>query len=119
MKHLILELASCEGILDTFGADKIKQRYDTLFEEACDFININQLSDTVRLERSILADVIIDYFSDIKRLKNFHDKIEKTNSEKVIAYTAYWFLKRKPIQIIRDNRRSVQSSNDPRFNKVS
>lgn len=46
----------------------------------------------------ILYHVLLDYYADIKRLKEFHE-IKHTKTDKNIAYLAYWILKRKPIQI--------------------
>jgi hypothetical protein len=43
--------------------------------------------------------MVVDCFADIKRLKDFHN-IEYTSKEKILAYTAYWLNKRRPIQII-------------------
>lgn len=55
----------------------------------------------------ILYHVLLDYYSDIQRLKPFHG-IEYPKTDKNIAYLAYWILRRKPIQI--DN--SVEKDKD-------
>ena len=109
MNHLIFEQMPCDDILDTFGRDKVVNRFDVLFRELNIFIESNSLTGLVRIDRTLLANVIIDYFSDIKRLKDFHNSIDRTNSEKVIAYTAYWFLRRRPIQVLQDdNQQSIK-----------
>ena len=41
--------------------------------------------------------VILDYFMDVMRLKEFHS-IERIRTEKLFAYTISWIVKRKPIQ---------------------
>ena len=41
----------------------------------------------------------LDYFTDISRLKHFH-QAKHINSLKVISYETYWLLRRKPIQIL-------------------
>ena len=46
-----------------------------------------------------LKQALVDYFVDIERVKTFH-KITNINVAKIYAYTAYWLLKRKPIQVI-------------------
>lgn len=46
----------------------------------------------------VLYHVLLDYYSDIHRLKEFH-QIKHTKTDKNIAYLAYWILKRKPIQV--------------------
>lgn len=55
----------------------------------------------------ILYHVLLDYYSDIQRLKPFHG-IEYPKPDKNIAYLSYWILRRKPIQI--DN--SVEKDKD-------
>ena len=99
MKHLVFEYISCDELIDEFGEQKIIDRYNTLYEEMQLFIKQNGLLDQAEVNKTILANVIIDYFYDIKRIKTFHVRISKANSEKVIAYTAYWILHRKPIQV--------------------
>ena len=102
MKHLIFKSFSCTDLFNEFGENKIEERYDTLYEEMNLFLDQNDLHDCAEVNKTILAYLIIDYYYDIKRIKNFHTKIEKPNSEKVIAYTAYWILHRKPIQVKSD-----------------
>ncbi len=46
----------------------------------------------------ILYHVLLDFYSDLRRLKAFHD-IEHEKTDKDIAYLSYWILRRKPIQI--------------------
>lgn len=45
----------------------------------------------------VLFHMLLDYFSDIKRLQDFHEI--QANSVKKISYETYWILRRKPIQI--------------------
>ena len=49
------------------------------------------------VNENILCHLVLDYFADIVRLKQFHG-ITFTNKEKIVAYTSYWLLRRKPIQ---------------------
>jgi hypothetical protein len=53
----------------------------------------------VCISEDILNHVIIDYFVDIYRLKQFQD-IEKTHDSKIYAYTIYWLLRHKPMQLV-------------------
>ena len=99
MKHLIFEYLNCQDLIEIFGPQKLTERYDAVYEAAIKFIEANDLQEIVYVNKCILANAIIDYFNDIKRIKNFHKKIEKVNSQKVMAYLSYWFLRRKPIQI--------------------
>jgi hypothetical protein len=45
-----------------------------------------------------LKRAVFDYYVDIARIKDFH-KIPRVNTEKIYGYTAFWLLKRKPLQV--------------------
>lgn len=81
-------------------------RYSTLYEYMDSFIKRNKYEDNVMIADSVLNQCIIDYFADIYRLKEFH-KIELINYVKIHAYTAYWLLRRKPLQIVKDDIENV------------
>jgi hypothetical protein len=98
MDNISFDYSDCNDIIDIFGKDKIEQRWNTLYTQLDEFLEINGLSSAATVNKFILANAILDYFYDIKRLIDFHG-IEKINSQKMIAYTAYWLLYRKPIQI--------------------
>lgn len=100
MKNLSFKYIKCDDIVKIFGEDIIEQRFNTLVSEMQLFINNNNLNDKVTVNRILLANAVIDYYCDIERLMNFHTDVKKVNSEKVIAYTSYWLLRRKAIQII-------------------
>lgn len=89
-------------LIESFGEDKIKNRYSTLYKYMDAFIKRNKYEDVVIIADSVLNQCIIDYFADIYRLKEFH-KIEFINYVKIHAYTAYWLLRRKPLQIVKDD----------------
>lgn len=91
-----------EEIIEHFGKEKIMNRYDTLQEYLEIFIERNNYQDKVKISFSVLNQAVIDYFADIDRLKNFHH-IDKINFIKIHAYSAYWLLRRKPIQIVADD----------------
>ena len=99
MTNISFKNYSCKDIIDEFEEEKLEARFQTLYDEMSKFIEINNLNGKTVINKAILANVVIDYFNDISRLKAFHVDIHKANSEKVIAYTAYWLLYRKPIQI--------------------
>lgn len=99
MRNLRFEYVSCEDIIDCFGKEKIKKRFNSIYEAMELFLKQNDLQEKVKINRMLLSTAIIDYFNDIKRIKDFHDQIEKTNSEKVVAYTSYWILQRNPLQV--------------------
>lgn len=96
---------SYEFIIEHFKEKRIVDRYAWLYSLMEDFIRIEQLSDRVAISEDILNHVIIDYFVDIYRLKEFQD-IEKTHDSKIYSYLGYWILRHKPIQILPDNAES-------------
>ena len=98
MSNISFKYSRCNDIINSFGEELLEKRYNTLLKEMKIFLESNNLSEYARVDKFILANAITDYFSDIKRLKDFH-KIENTNSQKVIAYVSYWLLYRKPIQV--------------------
>lgn len=91
-----------EEIIQHFGKEKIMSRFSALEEYLNIFIGRSKFRDNVMISYSLLNQAVIDYFADIDRLKNFHH-INKINFIKVHAYSAYWLLRRKPIQIVDDN----------------
>jgi len=94
-------------VLAAFGKDKIEQRYNILYEYLTAFIKRHKYEDKVNIAESVLNQAVVDYFADIHRLKNFHH-IEAINFLKIHAYTAYWILRRKPLQIIKDDSQDVE-----------
>lgn len=96
-----------EKIVAHFGKDKIMQRYQTLEEYLNIFIDRSNFKKNAAVSNSLLNQAVIDYFADIDRLKDFHP-IGHTNYIKIHAYTAYWLLRRKPIQIIVDNDEDIE-----------
>ncbi|MDR0426419.1 MAG: hypothetical protein LBH24_04515 [Clostridiales bacterium] len=58
------------------------------------------LEDKVCVNNDLLHRFILDYFADIARLKDFHKTIKRVSVKKIVAYSVYWFLRRKPVQII-------------------
>lgn len=91
-----------EEIIEHFGEEKLISRYDALQEYMELFIERSNYQDKVAVATSVLNQAVIDYFADIDRLKEFHH-IEHINYMKIHAYSAYWILRRKPIQIIVDD----------------
>jgi len=98
MNDITFDYFKCDDTIKIFGEDKLKARWIALFEEMNLFIIQNNLTSVVDVDKFLLSTAILDYFNDIKRLKDFHN-IVNTNSIKVTAYTAYWLLRRKPLQV--------------------
>ena len=77
----------CE-LVDSFGQDKIEARYIALYEYLESFVKRCGYENKVIIANSVLNQAIIDYFTDIYRLKEFHN-IDHINYIKIHAYTAF------------------------------
>lgn len=86
-----------------FTKERIEKRIEHLYKRALAFIEFKDLIGKVGVNEEILRIVVIDYFADIDRLKGFNPDLERTNLHKIYAYTSYWWLRRKPIQILDNN----------------
>lgn len=86
-------------LLEEFEDKKIQERFLSLYEYLCTFIEENKLEGKVYISIELLEQVLVDYFVDIYRLKKFHH-IQKINKNKIHAYTAYWLANEKVLQII-------------------
>jgi hypothetical protein len=102
-------------ILEQFSEKALQSRFARLLEECRVFLADSELSENLRVEESILSHVVLDYYADISRLKEFH-KIEKVNDIKITAYLYYWFVRRKPLQVILSS--SVETT-DSKIEKLS
>lgn len=92
-------------LIKEIGENEFLSRFAELQKQMEEFlISSHYISETAEKEDNvecndrILYHVLLDYYADIRRLKEFHE-IKYTKSDKNIAYLAYWILKRKPIQI--------------------
>lgn len=74
------------------------QRQIDEFLAAAGYITAIEEDGCAECNDRILYHVLLDYYSDIHRLKEFH-QIKHTKTDKNIAYLSYWILKRKPIQV--------------------
>lgn len=98
---------SYQDVLDSFGEEKVAKRYDNIMEQLNGFVKRNKYTDKVSVCPSIVNQLVIDYFTDIFRLKEFHH-IDLTNYIKITAYTAYWIVRRKPLQVIQDDVNNIE-----------
>lgn len=94
-------------LIDVFGEDKIEKRYQLLLSKSTELVYSfcrsldERLKKYFHVNELLIQDIVINYFADIDRLKKFHD-LKKVNSIKIAAYTAYWYAKIRPVQIISD-----------------
>lgn len=98
-------------ITGKFGLDVVQKRFMDLNQTYVDFINKENIADKVTINSFMLIHAIMDYFTDISRLKDFH-KIDFTNSYKTVAYEICWLLRRKPIQVLEDRHEELVYINE-------
>ena len=89
-----------EIIKEFFGPTKVIQRYRTLLKSYNEFVSNYNLTGKVILHTKSLKQALNDYFREVVKVKVFHKDIKWLNEPKIYAYTAYWFVRRSPIQII-------------------
>lgn len=99
------------------GEDIIKARYVSMEKRALAFLAESKLENSVYLHHGILNIVMLDYFADIARLKDFEDGLERTNKNKITAYMSYWWLRRKPLQVIQEVDAEYQNKDIPYINE--
>lgn len=99
MKSVQPEFKFPKEIIEEFvKTKKFEKRYTSLLSDMLEYISKSECTDKVFVNEMVLGYAIIDYFEDIRRLKKFHG-VDHINSIKIVSYTAYWLLRRKPIQI--------------------
>jgi hypothetical protein len=86
-------------LLEYFPGVKIYRRFVNLWNEVVVLVKRQGLQDKIRIDEESFHQFILDYFTDVARLKDFHG-IEFTKVSKIYAYTLYWFLKRHPLQLV-------------------
>ena len=87
-----------DKLVAIIGEDVIESRIEQISQEMLDFLKVNDLNGVAYINVMALTHAIMDYFSDIQRLKDYQE-IDHINDVKIKAYETYWLLKRKPIQL--------------------
>lgn len=88
-------------LLDYFPANVMYMRYKSLWADTAKVIESYGLVKKLRVDEESFQMIVIDYFTDTARLKDFQD-IKRTNTDKIYGYELFWFLRRHPIQLIED-----------------
>lgn len=88
-----------DQLLKEFGEEKIRFRFQQILEEMNAFLVETDLREKTRVDELLLMHAVLDYFSDISRLKNYQE-IDRVNEIKIKAYETFWLLQRKPIQFL-------------------
>lgn len=91
---------SYEYLLEIFTEEALLHRFQFLYGKAKEYIASLKLGDILSVNEYLIDEIVLDYFADIARLKNFHH-IERVEPIKVASYTAYWVNRKKPIQMLR------------------
>jgi len=85
-------------LVSYFGEEVIQNRYTYLYEKMSGFIANAGIEEDVYISEARLRNTVIDYFTDIYRLKVFHG-IVSVNRYKILAFTVFWLLRRQPLQV--------------------
>lgn len=89
-------------LITKFGEEKISSRFDFVNSLLSDYIKQHNYEGRLIISQNHVEHIIIDYFVDIDRLKEFQE-IEKTNEIKIYSYLAYWMLRHKPLMIVKED----------------
>ena len=105
-----------ESLIRLFGEIEIENRYKKFIDSIEEYLQYFCKQHDIKREiffvnRRMLLIAIFDFFTDVSRIKDFHQIVE-VNEYKAKAYEAAWFLRRKPIQVIDDDPDSVNESVD-------
>lgn len=104
-------------IIEHFGEDRIQGRYVWFHDLMQEYIKSEQIESKVYISADILNHVIIDYFVDIYRLKEFQG-IEKTHDSKIYAYLSFWTLRHKPLQIREEDVKGLEFVNEKFISEI-
>lgn len=102
MTFITSEYKPYTSLIEEIGIEKINDRYNFLHAEIDAFINRLQASEKLKINERVLMHSVLEYFEDIGKVKSAH-KLEHANGYKVMAYSAYWLLRRQPIQILTED----------------
>ncbi|MDR1736761.1 MAG: hypothetical protein LBR85_07855 [Oscillospiraceae bacterium] len=86
-------------LIREFGEDVISQRYATWLNEIQKIVNCLGGGDFFYIDEDNVALAVLDYFTDVIRLKPFHH-IKHINVQKIYGYSMFWLLKNKPVQTV-------------------
>lgn len=113
MKNIRAEFVDYAEIIDQVGEKRINERLCALHDIYRKFLVETGFQDKmdISLNDRVLIHSILDYFTDITRLKDFHD-IKLVNQDKIISYEISWMLRRKPIQVMRTDREELVYVNE-------
>lgn len=88
-----------DELLEFFEEGLIQSRFEQILREMQSFLHTIKYQDKANVNEVILMHAILDYFSDVLRLKSYQ-KIKHINEIKIKAYETFWLIQRKPIQLL-------------------
>ncbi|MCL2404508.1 MAG: hypothetical protein FWC92_03055 [Defluviitaleaceae bacterium] len=91
----VIDFSGFGDILEVFGKKKVEQRWNTLYTAMNAYITKNNLCDFAYVDNGLLSIALVDYFHDVQRIVS----PPIIDDETIIAYTAYWILHIRPIQV--------------------
>ena len=101
LKYIKSTYEDYKELIDYFGIEVIQSRIEQIYDEMRAFLTTYEFSDDVRVDLAAVTHAVMDYFTDIRRLKDYQ-KIEHANQAKIKAYETFWLLKRHPLSVIKD-----------------
>lgn len=96
----------CKNKITDSERPKFEERYIALWTDMNAFIEANDFEKKVVINEMSLAYMLVDYFEDVRRLKEYHE-VKHINAIKIVAYTSYWFLRRQPLQLVSNDKSIV------------
>ena len=99
MNHIKSYYSDYSQLVKEVGDEKIQSRYEFLFQEMTEFIKRLNAAEKIVVNERLLIHAVLEYYEDICKVKAAHD-LTHTNDPKVIAYTSYWLLRRKPLLLL-------------------
>lgn len=104
MKDITSQFVSASRLMAEYVDERPKfvERFEVLYDDMTAFVAAAGYEGKAIVNATVLGYALVDYFEDIERLKAFH-RIEHVNSIKIIAYTSYWLLRRRPLQIVEED----------------
>lgn len=101
MKNIESIYADYGDLVSKVTKPVIESRFKQIMTEMNAFIAEFDLQEYVVVNEMALMHALMDYFSDIWRLKDYQ-QIERANETKIKAYETQWLLRRKPLQIVKE-----------------
>ena len=89
MTNIVSGYKHYEGLIERIGKERIEQRYQLLYEEMSRFLAAFSHERKGSAEQLYINERVL-----------MHAVLEHTNTPKVMAYMAYWLLRRRPIQLL-------------------